>query len=216
MTSSSLEQKYQQTLAENAALQSRLQEAERQLDWFKRQLFGRKSERLLAIDPAVQQSLLSSMEDLPAPPPPEQDEEASPAKTPRRKARQNAVNDSGLRFDDSVPVKVIEVAPDLPDGVSLDDVDVIATRSTFRLAQRRASYEVLEYRCPVFKVRRMPSSSSGWRRRNSSNTAIDRNPGAASSKGTTSSSKRPASGSGLRRVRGAAVCDGSRGSFSRR
>lgn len=151
MASVSLEQKYQQTLAENTALQTRLQEVERQLDWFKRQLFGRTSERLLEVDPAIQQSLLRSMEDLPVPPPPEPEQDASPA-MPRRKARQGAVNDTGLRFDDTVPVKVIEVAPDLPDGVSLDDVEVITTRSTFRLAQRRASYQVLEYRCPVFKV----------------------------------------------------------------
>ena len=152
MSSPSLEQKYQQSLADMAALRAENASLQRQLDWFKRQLFGRKSERLLAIDPAVQQSLLSSMEDLPVPPPPESDEDTSPTKTPRRKARQNAVNDTGLRFDASVPVKVIEVAPGLPDGVSLDDVEVITTRSTFRLAQRRASYQVLEYRCPVIKV----------------------------------------------------------------
>lgn len=149
MTALSLEQKYQQSLADNSVLRAENASLQRQLDWFKRQLFGRKSERLLAIDPAVQQSLLSSMEDLPAPPPTEPDEDTSPAKKTSRKTRRDAVNDTGLRFDASVPVKVIEVAPDLPDGVSLDDVDVIATRSTFRLAQRRASYEVLEYRCPV-------------------------------------------------------------------
>jgi transposase len=148
----SLEQKYQQSLADVAALREENASLQRQLEWFKRQLFGRKSERLLAIDPAMQQSLPSGMEDLPAPPPPEPEEDTSSAKTPRRKARQNAVNDTGLRFDDSVPVKVIEVAPDLPDGVTMDDVDMIAARSTFRLAQRRASYEVLEYRCPVIKV----------------------------------------------------------------
>ncbi|SEK46360.1 Transposase [Halomonas daqiaonensis] len=66
--------------------------------------------------------------------------------------RRRRVNDTGLRFDASVPFKVIEVAPDLPEGMSLDDVEVIAARSTFRLAQRRASFEVLEYRCPVIKV----------------------------------------------------------------
>ncbi|QJR00654.1 IS66 family transposase [Halomonas sp. PGE1] len=139
-------------MAENSVLREENASLQRQLDWFKRQLFGRKSERLLAIDPAVQQSLLGSMQDLPAPPPPEPDEDASPAKTPSRKTRRDAVNDTGLRFDASVPVKVIEVAPDLPEGMSLDDVEVIATRSTFRLAQRRASYEILEYRCPVIKV----------------------------------------------------------------
>ena len=150
MTAPSLEQKYQQSLAENSVLREENASLQRQLDWFKRQLFGRTSERLLAIDPAVQQSLLSSMEDLPAPPPSDLDENDPPAKTPPRKARQNAVNDTGLRFDDSVPVKVIEVAPELPEGVTPDDIDVIATRSTFRLAQRRASFEVLEYRCLLY------------------------------------------------------------------
>ncbi|MDG4869094.1 hypothetical protein P8631_13950, partial [Guyparkeria sp. 1SP6A2] len=76
MSSPSLEQKYQQSLAENSVLREENASLQRQLDWFKRQLFGRKSERLLAIDPAVQQSLLGSMQDLPAPPPPEPDEDA--------------------------------------------------------------------------------------------------------------------------------------------
>ena len=151
MTALSLEQKYHQSLADVAALRAENASLQRQLDWFKLQLFGSTSERLLEVDPAVQQSLLSSMEDLPVPPPPEPEKDTS-ASTPRRKTRKGAVNDTGLRFGDSVPVKVIEVAPDLPEGMSLDDVDVIATRSTFRLAQRRASYEVLKYRCPVIKV----------------------------------------------------------------
>ena len=152
MSSPSLEQKYQQSLAENSVLREENASLQRQLDWFKRQLFGRKSERLLAIDPAVQQSLLGSLQDLPASPPPEPDDDAPPAKTSPRKTRRDTVNDTGLRFDASVPVKVIEVAPELPEGVTRDDIEVIATRSTFRLAQRRASFEVLEYRCPVFKV----------------------------------------------------------------
>jgi len=111
---------HHQTLAENSALREenlslkeRLQAVQRQLDWFRRQLFGSTSERLHEVDPAVQQSLLSSMEDLPAPPP-EPEEESPSAQKPRRKTRQNAVNDTGLRFGDAVPVKVIEVAPDLP------------------------------------------------------------------------------------------------------
>ncbi|TDO06167.1 MULTISPECIES: hypothetical protein [Halomonas] len=140
MTALSLEHKYQQSLVDMAALRAENASLQRQLDGFKRLLFGRTSERLLEIDPAIQQSLLNSREDLPVAPPPELDQEPPPDKTPRRKARQNAVNDTGLRFDDTVLVKVIEVAPDLPDGVSMDDGEVITTRSTFRLAQRRASF----------------------------------------------------------------------------
>ncbi len=64
------------------------------------------------------------------------------------KLRDGAVNDSGLRFDDSVPVRVIDV----PAPKGLEDGGIITTHSTFRLAQRRASYEILEYRCPVIKA----------------------------------------------------------------
>src|SRR5690554_8222434 len=92
------------------------------------------------------------MQDLPASPQREPDVDAAPPDGRCRKTRRDDVNAAELLSDASVPVKVIEVAPDLPEGMSLDDVEVIATRSTFRLAQRRASYEILEYRCPVIKV----------------------------------------------------------------
>lgn len=126
-------------------LEDQLAHAQRQLDWFKRQLFGNKSEKQLLIDPAVQHSLLAGLvEDLPEPPPAST---ATPTVTRQRKVRDGAVQDTGLRFDDSVPVRVIEVPA--PHGTS--KTDIITTHSTFRLAQRRASYEVLEYRCPVIK-----------------------------------------------------------------
>jgi transposase len=133
----------QQTLA---ATQSRLAALEQQLAWFKRQLFGRKSEKRIELDPAIQPSLLAGLvEDTPTP---DNDEQETVVIKRRKKRRDGAVNDTGLRFDDSVPVRVINVAPpaDLADG------EVIATHSTYRLAQRRASYEVLEYRYPVIKT----------------------------------------------------------------
>ena len=158
MTATVPAQKYDDAVADNACLRARLDTSEqqrlaaqtqlaaaqRQLDWFKRQLFGAKSEKRLAIDPAVQASLFAGLiED--APPPPEHE---TVEITRRKKTRDGAVNETGLRFDESVPVRVIDVAP--PAG--LEDGDVIAVHSTFRLAQRRASYEVLEYRCPVIKT----------------------------------------------------------------
>ena len=146
MSASALEQKYQATLAENATLRERLGAVEEQLAWFKRQLFGRKSEKLLEIDPAVQQSLLAALALEPMPNPPAESETVTVKR--RQKRRDGAINDSGLRFDDSVPVRVIKVAP--PKG--MEHGEVIDIRSTYRLAQRRASYEVLEYRCPVIKA----------------------------------------------------------------
>jgi transposase len=92
-------------LVENADLR-------RQVEWFKRQLFGRKSERRLR-EPAAQQlpltGLLSTQAD-PADAPP------LPTETVRAYQRRirHAVPDdlpdsSGLRFDPSVPVEVIVV-----------------------------------------------------------------------------------------------------------
>jgi hypothetical protein len=65
-------------------------------------------------------------------------------------------------------------------------------------------------------VRRTQSGNSGCRRCISSKIAIGRKPGEACSIGTTSGSKISISGSGRRRPRGNAFCEGNRGSFSMR
>jgi len=80
---------------------------------------------------------------------PEPDAEETAKVQPRRKRREGAVNETGLRFDESVPVRVIEVAP-APEVAAGEIIDY---KRTFRLARRRASFEVLEYRCPVVKPR---------------------------------------------------------------
>ena len=54
---------------ENAQLSADLAAVKQQLDWFKRQLFGRKSEKRLQVDPIVQGSLLSAL-GVATPPPP--------------------------------------------------------------------------------------------------------------------------------------------------
>ena len=54
---------------ENAQLQAQVTELQQQLDWFKRQLFGAKSEKRLDVDPAVQGNLLAAL-GVAAPPPP--------------------------------------------------------------------------------------------------------------------------------------------------
>ncbi|MGB7755494.1 MAG: IS66 family transposase, partial [Salinisphaera sp.] len=139
-----VESELESTRRELAAAQRELAAAERRIAWFKRELFGSKSEKRLAIDPALQPSLFAGLiEDAPPPPATETVEIQR-----RKKTRDGAVNDTGLRFDASVPVRVIEVAP--PDD--LENGEIIAIHSTFRLAQRRASYEILEYRCPVIKA----------------------------------------------------------------
>jgi hypothetical protein len=47
---------------ENAQLKADLAAVTQQLDWFKRQLFGAKSEKRLDVDPAVQGNLLDALD----------------------------------------------------------------------------------------------------------------------------------------------------------
>ena len=129
-------------LEENAALK-------RRVEWFERQLFGQKSEKR-PVDHSQQHSLLG---DAPEPVKPEGEQEE--IRYTRGKAGKprpdDCVNDSGLRFNDQVPVKVIELeAPELK-GPQASQYEVIGTKSTFRLAQRPASYVVLRYDRPVVR-----------------------------------------------------------------
>lgn len=152
MTATQFEQKIKAAAAENAELRERLVQLEQQLSWFKRQLFGRKSERLQDIDPAVQPSLLADLAGTP------ESLSAAPLETVsyqrrKTKTRDGAVNDKGLRFDDSVPVQVIEVPVPELSGPDADAYEVVDVKRTLRLAQRPGSYLVLEYRHPVIKHR---------------------------------------------------------------
>ena len=141
----------------NATLTLEVNELTRQLDWFKRQLFGRKSEKRLEIDPAVQ-PLLDGLVDaeqtatFPAP----ATESISYA---RRKKQRDAgcVTDEGLRFDDSVPVVTIT----LPVPADIGDHEVIGEDVTHRLAQRPGSYVVLKYVRQVVK-RKADAVVSSW------------------------------------------------------
>ena len=134
---------------EIAALKEQVQTLQTQLDWFKRQLFGAKSEKRLAIDPALQSDLLAALdEDLPAPAKPETEN----ITYERRKLRSDkTVTDTGLRFDDSVPVETIVLSSPALADVSADDQVLITEKITYRLAQRPGSYVVLKYVRPVTK-----------------------------------------------------------------
>jgi len=133
----------------NRELEDNVHSLKKQVDWFKRQVFGQTSEkRQLDIIPG-QGQLFTGL----APTP----NDKIPTETIRyergkaRKQRNDAVNDSGLRFDDSVDVQEIQVpAPEL-DGPDADHYCIIDQRITCRLAQRRSSYVVLKYIQPVVK-----------------------------------------------------------------
>lgn len=137
-----LEQQNSELVADNATLQ-------RQLDWFKRQLFGAKSEKQRFIDPAVQGNLLAGL-GVTTPPP-----QSTPTETvtyTRKKARDNAVTDSGLRFDETVPVNTLLIADPAIEALPESARECIGEKVTYRLAQRPVSYEVMKYVRRVYKI----------------------------------------------------------------
>jgi len=133
-------------------LQQQISALIHQLDWFKRQIFGSKSERFIALDP--QQMLLPAALPLPlpelAPPVPEQ---IIPAHQRKAARRDLAAEGEALPFFDEskVPVETIAVANPETAGLSEAQFEVIAEKITFRLAQRPGSYVVMKYVRPVIK-----------------------------------------------------------------
>ena len=135
---------------ENARLSAELAAMKQQLDWFKRQLFGEKSEKRLDIDPAVQGDLLSvlgvSIPPIVAPP------TETLTYQRRKKARDAAVNDTGLRFGEDVPREIIAVTdPDI-EAIPPERRERIGEKVTYRLAKRPGSYVILQYTRPVYKI----------------------------------------------------------------
>ena len=131
------------------ASQTRLEEIEGQLRWFKRQLFGAKSERRVAVDP----SQLSLGEGLVEPA--ESKDAGAPvrAHVRRRRHEKEELEDPGLRFDDTVPVQRIVVEDPALEGLREGvDYTVISEKKSYRLAQQPASYTVLEIVRPVVKL----------------------------------------------------------------
>ena len=135
----------------NQFLESRVVELERQLNWLRKQVFGEKSERRLVDLNPDQLPLAGLLGDVPKPLPVATETITYERGKAPKQRDSDCVTDSGLRFDDTVPVEVIEVeAPELK-GPDADQYEVIAVKSLHRLAQRPASFVVLRYDSPVVK-----------------------------------------------------------------
>jgi len=128
-------------------LRGRVDELLQQVNFFKRQLFGTKSEKRLIEDPAQTGLLYGELPKSEAPEPTEQ------IRYTRRKTkdRTGAVTDSGLRFGDDVPVETIEVCDPDVEAIPPEHREVIGAKVGYRLAQRPASYVMLRYVRPVIK-----------------------------------------------------------------
>jgi len=136
------------------SLQDQNKELQRQLDWFKRQLFGSKSEK--QIEPNPHQMFLGEQFKSPESMADEQPKQKITYERGKgEKLRpEDCVTDSGLRFDPSVPIKTLTMPVLGIAGLSESDYDIIDVHKTYRLAQRPASYVVLCYEQPVAKIKK--------------------------------------------------------------
>jgi len=125
---------------------------QQQLEWFKRQLFGAKSERFIAPPNAQQLHLGEVIASLPLAEAPQKTVAAHTRRVPTRDATADA---ESLPFFDAsrVPIETIELPNPELEGVAADQIEVIGEKVSFRLAQRPGSYVVLKYVRPLVKRR---------------------------------------------------------------
>ena len=143
-----LKTSFKKTSASLAEQSAKNAELNRLLAWYKNQLFGKKSERRMVDADGRQLTLGELREDEPS-----DSDDGVVIGTHRRKRGKppwDKASESGLRFDASVPVEEVRVSnPDLP--TSLGASEVISEKTTYRLAQRPASYVILKYIRQVVK-----------------------------------------------------------------
>ena len=136
----------------------KIRSLENQLAWFKKQIFGQKSEQRDYLDNPCQSTIADFLVDLPLPEKP-QKEEKTPVSYERGKAKKNVLegspDDSGLRFDPSVPVEEILLPSPELEGKDRDQYELIRYEHTYRLAQTPSSYVVLKYLRPVIRRKEM-------------------------------------------------------------
>lgn len=140
-------------LVQQRELQEQNAALKRQVEWFQRQLFGRKSEKRLR-EPDPDQLSLAGMLTPPVAP---ADQPPPPTETVKAYQRRfrltgtDLADESELRFDDSVPIQEIVLTnPEVP-ALPPDAYEVIGEKVTYRLAQRPGAYVILKYRRPLIK-----------------------------------------------------------------
>jgi transposase len=136
-------------------LSRELAAARHQLDWFKRQVFGQKSERRLIDGAAGQMSLGEAINPDPVTPPAAPAARPVAAHTRRPTPTKPDTGDDSVPFFDAsrVPVELIELSAPEAEGLAPDQYDIIGHKNSYRLAQRPGSTVVLHYRRPVIKLK---------------------------------------------------------------
>jgi transposase len=134
---------HNQLAAHNTELAARVEEQKRQLDWFKPQLFGEKSERRFVDADSRQLALGEWRASVIA------GQEITVGQHQRRSRPKSdeATGEDAVRFDDTVPVEEIR----LPHPAIDEEHEIVSEKTTLRLAQKPASYVVLKFVRPVIK-----------------------------------------------------------------
>jgi transposase len=142
---------------ELAAAQQQVDVFKHQLEWYKRQLFGHKSERRI-IEGAGAQLNLGELID-PGPGQAPQQKRLVSAHTRSIATNRPEAGDECVPFFDEtrVPVELIELPATQAAGLAPEEFEVISYKDSYRLAQRPGSYVVLKYRRPVIKLRETQS-----------------------------------------------------------
>jgi transposase len=140
-------------LVKQRELQDQNAALKRQVEWFKRQLFGRKSEWRMR-EPEPQQLSLSEILTTPVPAADQPPPPTETVKAYQRRVRFTGADlpdESELRFDSSVPVQDILLTNPEVAELPPEAYDVIGEKVTYRLGQRPGAYVILKYRRPVIK-----------------------------------------------------------------
>jgi len=154
MTATTETQRADEECERRTQLETRLADVEQQLRWFKNQIFGTKSERRpMDLDDSSQLHLGEMAKTAST----EEEPDASTVRGHQRKKKSKTQdedlgeNDTGLRFDDSVPMRTIHVSNPEIDALPEDQRENVTEKISYRLAQEPASYVVLEIIRPVIK-----------------------------------------------------------------
>ena len=135
-----LESKYKSEIdflkISNEELSKKVENQQVQLDWFQRQYFGSKSERLIPQDP-------NQLSLFPVPPtPPKEKVTVKEFERQVRRDKTEVSDEKEIRFDDSVPVVEHIILPKEVEGLAETEYEVIGEKVTTRLKQIPCSYSV--------------------------------------------------------------------------
>ena len=135
--------------ADNADLGRRLEQLgidnadpERQLDWFRRQLFGSKSEKRVEIPP--EQMTFRDRLGLEDPKRPEEPEfELAERRKRGKKSFEGAADESGPGFGPDVPVETVAIDNPEAAGIPESERELVGEKVVHRLAQTACTFRII-------------------------------------------------------------------------